>query len=526
MQVWTEGNAAKVSFPFDKRTVNMVGKTGLGMKWDPTHKEWKHPLTYNFAASFRDMFPDVNVDCLGEYIPQEDTSPPILSDYLMQHQRDAALKAAKHPRYAFFHQTGTGKTITGIEIIKNKGAKALVVCPLSIIETAWMEDINNFAPEIKAVNLWEYRKATTKRKKAILKKQVDSAQVGIINFESFKLMEKELMKMGFKTLIVDESQAVKEPKSAISKKLIGFADQVQYVYLLSGTPAPNSPLEYFCQIRMLSQGVFGSSYYSFRKKYAHQSGYGGFRWKMKKEMMPEFLEKLAQFSEVVRKEDVLDLPGKTSRSIEVTLSPKEMAAYKEMAANLLIEIDEEEISAANAAVKLGKLRQASSGFFYNEAKEGVLVGTSKLKELLNLLEEIGDSQVIIWTQFRYEADQVSKALAGKAVVVDGSTPQKQKIENITAFKYGKVQYVIAHPKSMGHGQTLTNCSYSINYSLSFSLELFEQSQDRIYRKGQKNQCTYYHLLAKNTVDATILDALSKKQRVADAILNHIRGEGR
>ncbi|MDY7032659.1 MAG: DEAD/DEAH box helicase [Thermodesulfobacteriota bacterium] len=524
MKVWIEGNFAKVSFPFDRQIVNMVGKAGLGMKWNPTHKEWSHPLTYNFASSFIKMFPDVNIDCLEKYIPQKDTSTPILSDYLMQHQRNAALKAAKHPRYAFFHQTGTGKTITGIEIIKNKGVRALVVCPLSIIETAWMEeDINNFAPEIKAVNLWEYRKATSKRKKGILKKQVDSAQVGIINFESFKLMEKELIKMDFKTLIVDESQAAKEPKSAISKRLIVFADQVPYVYLLSGTPAPNSPLEYFCQIRMLDQGVFGSNYYSFRKKYSYQSGYGGFKWKMKKEMMPEFLEKLAQFSEVVRKEDVLDLPERTYRSREVNLSSKEMVAYKEMEANLLIEIDEEEISAANAAVKLGKLRQASSGFFYNEAKEGIQVGTSKLKELLKLLEEIGDSQVIIWTQFRYEADQISKALAEKAVVVDGSIPQGQKIENIKDFKSGKVQYVIAHPKSMGHGQTLTNCSYSIDYSLSFSLELYEQSKDRIYRKGQKNRCTYYHLLAKNTVDATILDALSKKQKVADAILNHIRG---
>ncbi|HEA64718.1 MAG TPA: DEAD/DEAH box helicase [Candidatus Aminicenantes bacterium] len=519
MKARIEEGVVFLSFPFDSSLVEIVGKAGLGMKWKAARKEWTHPLTCNFKHSLLNLFPELKKELPATPNPGYDWEP---SAYLMAHQEAAARKATHRHRYGIFHDTGVGKTLTAIEIIKQKKVKALVVCPLSIIETAWMEDIKKFAPEIKAINLWEYKQTKSKRKKELLRKQLDSSIVCIANFETFRGMEKEIKNMGFEMLIIDESSFCKDPKTATTKKLTVFADRVPYVYLLSGTPAPNSPLEYFPQIRMLDQGLLGANYYSFRKKYAYRDMFETFKWVIRSDKFEELLDKLASVSEVVKKEDTLDLPGRTYNEREVVLTSEEMTAYQQMKDDLLIEFGETKVIAVSAAVKLGKLRQGGSGFYYDKEKVPITVGTSKLKELLRLLEEIGDHQVIIWTQFQHEARQVEAALSSNIVKVDGTVSQKQKIENINLFKSGKAQYIVAHPASLGIGQNLTNCSYAAYYSLSHSYEKQGQSEDRIYRKGQVNHCSYYFLLAKGTVDRSILKALHKKQNAAETILNYIK----
>jgi SNF2 family DNA or RNA helicase len=338
-------------------------------------------------------------------------------------------------------------------------------------------------------------------------------------------MQKELINAGFEMLIVDESSKAKSPKSKITKELIKYADMVPYVYLFSGTPAPNSELEYYSQIRMLDQKLFSKSFYSFRNGYFLQSGYGGFKWKINPEKRQEFLDKLATVSSVVKKEDVLDLPGKTINIRKVFLSSKEMNAYREMETHMILELEDQESIAANSAVKCMKLREGTSGFFIDENGEIIKTGESKLNELDSLLGEIGGEQVIIWVNFHYEADQVVSFLqkAGKTVVrADGIVNQDLKNQAIEDFKSGSAQYFIGHPASVGHGITLTNCSYMVYFSLSYSFELQSQSADRIFRKGQENKCSYYYLIADGTIDEAILRAVDAKQTVTEMVFDFIK----
>jgi SNF2 family DNA or RNA helicase len=217
--------------------------------------------------------------------------------------------------------------LTAVEIIKQKKVKTLVVCPLSIIETAWLEDINKFAPEINAVNLWRARKARSGRTGTVAwNTLVENCQVGIINFDSFKIIKDELAACGFEMLIIDESSFVKNPKAQITKELTKFADRLPYVYLMSGTPAPNSEEEFFSQVRMVDPFLFGRNFYLFKGQWFQPTDWTGFKFSMKPDLREEFKRRVAKVSDFVEKHKVLDLPDRTFNIRKVFLSDAERKA--------------------------------------------------------------------------------------------------------------------------------------------------------------------------------------------------------
>ena len=522
------GNQLQFKPKFDTNTIAQL--KFLGMRWSPSKKLWYGKITKIFVDGFVKTFPEYYEE-LKSYIP---VLPQIYwkpSNYLMEHQEKAAAVALGTPRYCFYHDIGVGKTILAIELIKQKQVKTLVVCPLGVIEDAWMtEGIKKFAPELEmqTANLWRAKK----RKVLELALFQNPLRVAIINFESFRTEAKKLVKAGFQMLIIDESAKCKDNRSLITKALVEFSENMDYVYELSGNPAPNSEQEYFSQVKMIDPMLFGRSFYSFRNKYFYPAGYGGFKYKMKEEMRKDFLKKLASISEVVRKEDVLDLPEKTLNLRTVYLNTVERKTYETMKRDLLIEFNGMEVVAANAAVKQMKLREGTSGFYLDEDKRVVKVGESKLNELKELLEEIGDHQVIIWTHFHYEADMVERMLQkrvdnGEKIRwgrVDGTIKnQTIKDDNVKFFKSYIFNYLIAHPGSLGHGVTLVNCTHTVYFSLSHSWEMFEQSMGRIYRKGQINKCSYYFLIADCSVDEIIWKALQEKKSVSEAVFAYIKG---
>jgi len=518
-------------FRFDRHIVEKCKY--IGMRWNG--KTWTLPYsllnTWLFNKTIEDVLPLPVI-----MTPPKDVfyEPP---NSFMMHQKKAVEFAATNPRHLFAHDTGTGKTYVGIELSKQKGLKTLVVCPLTIIENAWVNDLNKFAPGIKYLNLWKARR----QQRAKLLDQMEKADMCLINFESFKPMMDDLVNAGFGQVLVDESSKIKNSKSQITKKLTAFCDNVYYAYLFSATPAPNTELEYFPQSRIVDPSIFGTSFYRFRNKYFYPTGFDGHIWKMKNDMRVDFNDSLAKIMTVVRKEDVLDLPERTFNIRDVNLSKPEMAAYKEMEKHLVLEIQQEEITAHNAAVKLMKLRQITAGFIHSEDGSILDIGDSKLRELLDLLDEIGNHQVIIWTQFQYEARLINKALHEKlmsipdrvklrmlagesdlARIVNGTVPQAHKDQAIRDFKSRQLKYIIAHPRSMGHGVTLANASYAIYYSISYSHEEHKQSQDRIYRYGQHNACSYYYLLAPGTIERPIYNALTGKAQVEGAVLDYVK----
>lgn len=440
---------------------------------------------------------------------------------LMEHQATCLAIAEKMPWYAFFLETGTGKTLLGLSIIREKPyVKWLVVCPKAIIKTAWLDDAAKFYPDMKIIPYNRSLKRTTYREYQLkwgTQQPEQAADVLVCNYESFRIMRDEFLALGVQGVIFDESVKIKNPSASVTKAAIQFADKMVYRYILSGIPAPNSELEYFTQLQVVDPGIFGTNFWRFRSNYFEPLDYFQSKWELKPEMARQFYNSLAKRSIVKRKKDCLDLPELVAVRRNIVLSPSAMKYYREMHRTRVLELlkDGATVIAPNKLAQLMKLRQITSGFIIDNEDTPKMLHKEKLKELLEVLDELGGSQAIIWCNFRNEIERIKEVLGDKAVTAYGDT--KDIDSSIDKFKAGEAQYIIANPKTLKYGVTLTNASYAIYYSLSYSYDDFAQSRDRIHRYGQTNKATLIFLLAEGTIDEVLYDVLMQKKTKDEAM---------
>jgi SNF2 family DNA or RNA helicase len=445
------------------------------------------------------------------------------------HQLKAIQTAQHYARYGFFWEPGAGKTIATYGIIDDHRVRGwtgrtLVLAPKSILACAWAADARHF-PQLRVSVVWSKR--AQERRRLI----EAGADVYVTNYETFKKHAGDFKAAGVRRLVIDESSKVKNPTSDITRACIDFADWMESVYLLSGTPAPNNYTEYWSQCRIIDRNVFGPSFWRFAYNYfspIKRTIEGRERiigWKQIPEHAEEFTTRLRSCSWSLKKRDCLDLPPQTDVIREVELSPAEARAYTSMLEELRVEMADGRVLSAAVQARLMKLRQITSGIFYGS--DGVTeIGRSKLAELAAVLEEIGESPVVIWAEFTAEIKRIVEELAGRSVaVLDGGTPLAARTAAVERFQGGGLQYLICHPAAAGHGITLTKASHAIYFSHSFSFETYQQSRDRIHRAGQAEPCTYWHLMAKGTVDEKIWWALRHKRGAHDSVMDLLR-EGR
>ena len=441
---------------------------------------------------------------------------------LMRHQQRTVEVARKHPRYGWFFDCGTGKTISMLAVCDDRPMRTLVIYPKSIMRTAWQRDAQNF-PNIRLVVAW----STKRRERLDLLKS--DADIVVTNFDTFRNCFKEICAAGFQRFIIDESSAVKNFKAKLSQCAIEFSDRMKEVYLLSGTPAPNNETEYWSQFRCIDRNIFGISYYRFANLYFHEikRTYGQdtytVGWRLRSNREEQFRTELASRSWSLRKEDAVDLPEQTDIIRDVELSAPERSHYKKMFDDLRIELDGE-THIANVNAKTMKLRQITGGNIYVGGEPNP-VGKSKLDELASVLDEIGNRKVVIWAEFTADIDRIAELVSDRAkyVVLDGRT--KDAASCVERFQdVPDVQYAICQPQSAGHGITLTAANYAVYYSMSFSYEYHKQSRDRIHRTGQKHPCTYIYLCASNTIDTHIMDVVHRKKDAHEAIMELLSHE--
>ncbi len=476
---------------------------------------------------------------------------------LMQHQRRAAEICAREPRFGFWLACGVGKTITMLAALDASKAareakaaagalgfpeaepehvdglppmpyyKTVVVCPKAIILNAWCRDAEHF-PGLRVVPCW----ASTPAKRAGLI-ATPGADVLVLNFELFKKHRKDLWLAGVRRLIVDESSKIKNHDSQITKMLIEFADHMESVYLLSGTPAPNDATEYWPQMRAIDKRVFGESFYRFASQYfAPQKRtingrqvVTGYRALPQKNV--EFMKRLQARSWSLRKEDALDLPEQLDIIREVELAPEERRAYSEVEASLRVELAGGTVN-VRAEALMTKLRQLCGGWMYDGDQGAVKTGQSKLDALADILDEIGNEQIVVWADFREDLARIAALLEARGVRherLDGGF-RGDSSDVVRRFQSGEIRALVCHPASVGHGVTLTAASYAVFYTLPWSYELYQQARDRIHRKGQRSACTYFHLLAAETLDRGVLWAVKNKGKKLDAVMKALSGEGR
>jgi SNF2 family DNA or RNA helicase len=449
---------------------------------------------------------------------------------LFEHQAHAVDVARDEPRYLFAWDCGSGKTIALLAICKDRPMKTVVVCPKSIMSSAWVRDAENF-PEMRVKVLGGLSPA--KRDAALL----EDWDIGVINFDQFKIVSKRLLEVGVRRLIVDESSKMKNPEADITAKLTAFADRMASVYLLSGTPAPNNVTEYFGQLRAIRPDIVGRMFWKWvytiatpQKSKIWTKGPNGRAitkdvvsgWSQTQAQKDALEKQLRLCSWSMKKEDALDLPDQVDVVIRFQLDD-EWESYVSAVKALRVELNATDTVKIPAEAALMKLRQICGGFIIDQGISKQ-IGKTKIRELAEVLDSIGSEPVVIWAEFRHEIDAIAALCAsrGESVeIIDGRTSSDAG-EIAARFQAGKIQRLICQPQAAGHGITLTAARYAVYFSMGFSYETYKQSRDRIHRAGQSRKCTYFLLIAEDTVDEACLGCVRGKGKAADALIDVLR----
>jgi SNF2 family DNA or RNA helicase len=423
-------------------------------------------------------------------MPDEYDWPGLYTPFV--HQKTTASYLALRDRVFCFNEAGTGKTSSVIwaadYLMAQKQIKrVLVICPLSIMYSAWQADI--FKTAMHRTVAVAYGDAN-KRKKIIN----GEYEFVIINFDGVGIVREEISKAGFDLIVIDEANAYKTVSTNRWKTLAKLITPSTKLWMLTGTPASQSPMDAFGLAKLINPAGVPKYVTAWRDRVMKQIT--RFKWVPKQTAQADVFAAL-QPAIRFEKAQCLDLPEVVYQTREIPLTSQVRKYYAELKNELLIEAAGENISAVNAAAKLSKLLQISGGAVYTDTKEVVEFDVSpRLNALMEVLEET-IHKVIVFVPYTHTIELVSKYLNSQGVineVINGAVSARERSEIINRFQT-KVdpRVLVIQPQAASHGVTLTAADTVVFWSPVMSVETYLQCIARIDRVGQKNSMTVVHL---------------------------------
>ena len=424
---------------------------------------------------------------------------PISRDYKwpgmytpFDHQRTTAEFLSINRRAFCFNEAGTGKTSSVIwaadYLMKHSDVKrVLVICPLSIMYSAWQSDVFKTAMH-RTVGVAHGPAA--KREKIIN----GEYEFVIINFDGVAVVREAIEAANFDLIVVDEANAYKTPSTARWKTLAKVLKPSTRLWMLTGTPASQSPIDAYGLAKLVSPHRVPKFQNAWRDKVMNQLS--RFKWVPKitaKNDVFKALQPAIRFA----KGDCLDLPDVMYQTRDIPLTPQAAKYYKALKDNMLIEAAGEQVTAVNAAANLNKLLQLSGGAIYTDKKEVVEFDVSpRLSALQEVLDET-EHKVIIFVPYRHTIDLVCNYLNKQGIsnaVINGDVSATSRSTIIESFQKSEDPHVLViQPQSASHGVTLTAANTVVFWSPVMSVETYLQCIARIDRVGQKNKMTVVHL---------------------------------
>ncbi len=430
---------------------------------------------------------------------------------------------------ALLMEMGCGKSLTSIGIagiLYQFGLvnRVLIVCPLSIV-SVWEEEFSKFAAFPYQLTIL---KGTAAKKKQQLATPFtgEGLEIVVVNYESARVLETELLRYDADLIIADEAHKIKENRSKQSKTMHNLGDRASYKLLLTGTVITNKELDVFSQYRYLNPQIFGRSFYSFRNQYFDMVGYGNHIPRFRHWMQEDFLRKMHSIAFRVTKKECLDLPEITEEVRVVELEKKAMKLYDELEVASFAELKASEVTAPNILTKLLRLSQLTGGHLTDDEKDTHVVSTAKLEALSDILDTAmaENKKIVVMARFVPELNDIQTLLEKKKIgyaVVRGGV--KDRGEEVRRFQNDEdCRVFVGQIAAAGLGITLTSASTMVFYSLDYSMSNFDQARSRIHRISQTENCHYIYLIAKDTVDRKILRALRNKIDLAKTLVDDYR----
>lgn len=479
------------------------------------------------------------------YVPKDNFADLFVEEFnnepfgLMEHQVYGAnfateIYKAGNTGCMLSMEMGTGKTLTAIAMIgrqykEGNFDKLLVVCP-KVAMKVWKDEFDKFAKFDYSIACLQ---GTQKKRIDAMNWLVENGkglQVVIINYEYVATFLPILEKWKPNVILCDESHRIKGATTQQTKAVTKLGNASKFRICLTGTPLTSNVIDFFSQYRFMDSTVFGLSITCYKNRYILTGMFGEYL-RPNPSTFKELQSKINSIAYRVTKEECMTLPPFKDVIIPVDIDC--MKQYKELERDYITWLNENEsISVTNALSQTLQLRQMTGGFYYTY-DEGVgkkitnFIDKSKLLTCMELIDDLvsNGNKVVVFAEFQAEIEALYEECLKKKYKCGtyyGKTNDRDRAELVNGFQNGDIQVFIGQIESAGISITLTSATHMIFYSTGYKYGVYDQARARIHRKGQKNACTYYHLIANNTIDKKILRSLNAKEALAESIIDDYR----
>lgn len=434
-------------------------------------------------------------------------------------------KLVEMPAAGLFLDMGLGKTVTTLTAVKElkyyrfSVCKVLVIAPKKVAEATWSREAEKW-DHLQCLRVSTVLGSKTKRVWAL----ATPADIYVINRENVEwLVDYYRNAWPFDMVVIDESSSFKDQSTKRWKAMKRVRPKINRIVLLTGTPAPNTLIDLWAQVYLLDEGArLGRTIGGFRERYFlpdKRSAERVFTYKPKSDTEQTIQELIGDICISMKAEDYLTLPECTNVNTPVLLDAKAKKAYETMERDMLLEVDEDFITADSAAVLTNKLLQLAGGAMYDADHIPQKIHGCKVEAFMELVDSLNGKPALVFYAFQHERDRIMDALRRTKLRVRAF----QGAQDADDWNNGDIDILLAHPASTAYGLNLQfGGNHIIWFTPTWSLELYQQANARLHRQGQTQRVIIHHLLVDGSVDEDVMRALDGKANTQDALMQSLK----
>lgn len=436
------------------------------------------------------------------------------------YQRYATDFIINNPISAVLLEMGLGKSVISLSAINElmldyfDVSRTLVIAPLRVANSTWPDEIKKW-DHLKHLN-YSVVIGSEKERLDALKKP---AHIYLINRENVDwLITKSGISWKFDMVVIDELSSFKSYQAKRFKSLLKVRPKIKRIVGLTGTPSSNGLMDLWAEFRLLDMGERLGRYIThYRRNFFvpdKRNQHMIFSYKPRPRAEDSIYRLISDITISMKAKDFLKMPECIMNEVVVSLSEKEKKLYDSLEKDMVLSIGDDEIDAVTAAALSNKLLQMANGAVYNNEKKSIVIHDRKLDALEDLIEGANGKPVIVAYWFKHDLERIKARFDVREI---------KTAQDIVDWNEGKIPIAVLHPASAGHGLNLqVGGSTIIWFGLTWSLELYQQTNARLYRQGQENTVVIHHIITKGTHDEDVTKALTLKEKIQDALINSVK----
>ena len=444
-----------------------------------------------------------------------------------EYQRYAINFIKEHPIAAILLDMGMGKssiTLTAIMDLMYDSfevSKVLIIAPLRVAKNTWSAEIEKW-DHLSGLK-YSIAVGTAAERMRALKADAD---IYIINRENIPwLTEKSGLPFDYDMVVIDELSSFKNWQAKRFRALMKVRPKVKRIVGLTGTPSSNGLMDLFAEYKLLDMGQrLGRFIGQYRNRYFmpnKTNGHVVYSYKLLPGAEEAIYDRISDITISMKSADHLKMPELVNSRYMVHLDEPELEKYERMKRDLLLQLPEGEVTAANAAALSGKLSQMANGAVYSDDGAYEMIHDRKLDALEDIIEAANGKPVLAAYWYQHDLERIQDRLSGLKI---GFARLDQE-RNIRRWNQGEIPVGLIHPASAGHGLNLqSGGNILVWFGLTWSLELYQQTVARLWRQGQKETVSVIHILAAKTIDEQIMRALETKDHTQKALIDAVKAE--